>query len=82
MLNRLEEKSPGAKHNFLFGFLEKARPAFERAEAVELRECALCGQVTTGDVCAFCKLSDQVKRHAAPPRSSSGRSKERDGTMR
>ena len=35
MLNRLEEASPGAKHNFLFGFLEKARPVFERAEHVD-----------------------------------------------
>jgi uncharacterized protein (TIGR00269 family) len=62
MLNRMEAASPGAKHNFLFGFLEKARPAFERAEQVTLNECARCGQVTTGTVCAFCKLSDQVKR--------------------
>ncbi len=62
ILNRMEDASPGAKHTFLFGFLEKARPAFERVEAVPLRECARCGQVTTGTVCAFCKLSDQVKR--------------------
>jgi len=64
-LNRMEAASPGAKHNFLFGFLEKARPAFERAEAVVLNECVRCGQVTTGTLCAFCKLADQVKR-AAP----------------
>jgi tRNA-5-methyluridine54 2-sulfurtransferase len=63
-LNRLEESSPGAKHNFLFGFLDKARPVFERAEQTPLRECSLCGQVTTGDICAFCKLRDQVKRRA------------------
>ncbi len=63
LLNRLEEASPGSKHNFLFGFLEKARPAFERLEAVVLQECSSCGQVTTGAVCAFCKLADQVKRH-------------------
>jgi tRNA-5-methyluridine54 2-sulfurtransferase len=62
ILTRMEEESPGAKHNFLFGFLEKARPAFERAEAVPLNECARCGQVTTGTLCAFCKLADQVKR--------------------
>jgi tRNA-5-methyluridine54 2-sulfurtransferase len=61
-LNRMEESSPGAKHNFLFGFLDKARPAFERAEAVVLNECVRCGQVTTGTLCAFCKLADQVKR--------------------
>jgi tRNA-5-methyluridine54 2-sulfurtransferase len=64
ILNRMEEASPGAKHNFLFGFLEKARPVFERAEGAVLQECARCGQVTTGTVCAFCKLSDQVKRAA------------------
>ncbi len=62
ILSRMEDASPGAKHNFLFGYLEKARPAFERAEAVTLNECARCGQVTTGTVCAFCKLADQVKR--------------------
>ena len=62
ILDRLEDVSPGAKHNFLFGFLDRARPAFERAEAVPLNECARCGQVTTGTVCAFCKLADQVKR--------------------
>jgi uncharacterized protein (TIGR00269 family) len=61
-LSRMEDASPGAKHNFLFGFLDKGRPAFERAEAVALNECARCGQVTTGTICAFCKLADQVKR--------------------
>jgi uncharacterized protein (TIGR00269 family) len=64
VLNRMEDASPGAKHNFLFGFLDKARPAFERVENVVLQECARCGQVTTSTVCAFCKLADQVKRAA------------------
>jgi uncharacterized protein (TIGR00269 family) len=62
ILTRMEEASPGAKHNFLFGFLDKARPAFERVDAVSLNECVRCGQTTTGTVCAFCKLADQVKR--------------------
>jgi uncharacterized protein (TIGR00269 family) len=61
-LNRMEDASPGAKHNFLLGFLDRARPAFERAEDVPLNECARCGQVTTGTVCAFCKLAERVKR--------------------
>ncbi len=65
VLNRLEEASPGAKHNFLFGFLEKARPAFERMESVTLVECSSCGQVTTGELCAFCKLADHVRRSTA-----------------
>jgi len=62
ILNRLEDASPGAKHNFFYGFLEKGRPAFEKLESVALVECVRCGQVTTGDLCAFCKLADQVKR--------------------
>jgi uncharacterized protein (TIGR00269 family) len=62
ILNRMEAASPGAKHNFLFGFLDKARPAFERAQEVSLTECIRCGQVTTGEVCAFCKLGEQVRR--------------------
>jgi uncharacterized protein (TIGR00269 family) len=62
VLTRLEDASPGAKHSFLFGFLERGRAAFERAAPAALRECVRCGQVTTGTVCAFCKLSDQVKR--------------------
>lgn len=66
LLNRLEDVSPGAKHNFLFGFLDKARAAFERAEQVVLQECRACGQVTTGELCAFCKLADQVKRRGGP----------------
>lgn len=65
VLDRLEEASPGAKHNFLFGFLDRARPAFERVENVELHECTSCGQVTTGAVCAFCKLADLVKRRTS-----------------
>jgi tRNA-5-methyluridine54 2-sulfurtransferase len=65
ILSRLEDASPGAKHNFLFGFLDRARPAFERAEAVTLNECLRCGQVTTGTICAFCKLADQVKRRVS-----------------
>jgi uncharacterized protein (TIGR00269 family) len=65
VLDRLEEASPGAKHNFLFGFLDRARSAFERVENVELHECTSCGQVTTGAVCAFCKLADLVKRRTS-----------------
>ena len=65
ILSRMEAASPGAKHNFLFGFLDRAHPAFEQAEGVALNECARCGQVTTGTICAFCKLSDQVKRRVS-----------------
>jgi uncharacterized protein (TIGR00269 family) len=66
LLNRLEDASPGSKAMFLQGFLDKARGVFQEREAVALVECVRCGQTTTGEVCAFCKLRDQVKRGARP----------------
>ena len=65
-LNRLEDASPGSKAMFLQGFLDKARGRFQEREAVTLVECVRCGQTTTGEVCAFCKLRDQVKRGVRP----------------
>jgi uncharacterized protein (TIGR00269 family) len=64
-LNRMEQASPGTKHNFLFGFLDRAHSAFESLGVPELTQCLSCGQVTTGDICAFCKLSDQVRSRLA-----------------
>jgi uncharacterized protein (TIGR00269 family) len=71
LLNRLEDTSPGAKAMFLQGYLDRARGLFQGREAVALAECVRCGQATTGELCAFCKLRDQVKRAAggsSPPR--------------
>lgn len=62
LLNRLEAASPGAKAAFFLGFLERARHRFEAVSPADLRECRGCGQVTTGEVCAFCRLRDQVGR--------------------
>jgi uncharacterized protein (TIGR00269 family) len=61
LLNQLEERSPGSKHNFYLGFLERARPAFEKLDSMPLTACLRCGQTTTGEICAFCRLADQVK---------------------
>jgi len=65
ILDRLEEASPGSKRNCPFGCLGEARGVFGHVEPTVLNECAVCGQVTTGEICAFCKLSDQVKRRRA-----------------
>jgi uncharacterized protein (TIGR00269 family) len=82
-LNRMEEASPGTKHNFLFGFLEKARQAFETMESPVLGQCLSCGEVTTGDICAFCKLSNQVRsRLAASARTAPGETSEAPGPAR
>lgn len=60
-LNLLEEESPGTKASFLFGFLDRGQPAFtEYGEKVELTSCVECGQPTTSQMCAFCRLRQQT----------------------
>jgi uncharacterized protein (TIGR00269 family) len=62
-LNALEERSPGTKAAFVFGFLDRAHPRFAgaaREEREALRECSACGSPTTGDVCAFCRLRERA----------------------
>jgi uncharacterized protein (TIGR00269 family) len=66
LLDRLENTSPGSKAMFLQGFLDRARELFRERESFTLVECVRCGQTTTGEVCAFCKLRDQVKRGVRP----------------
>jgi uncharacterized protein (TIGR00269 family) len=64
-LNAIEEQSPGSKHAFYFGFLEKVSPLFRpeaQAEQEQLQPCAQCGTPTTGDVCAFCRLVERASR--------------------
>jgi uncharacterized protein (TIGR00269 family) len=62
-LNRVEDASPGAKHAFYFGFLERAAAHFAAATAQEgdaLTPCERCGAPTTGTVCAFCRLVERT----------------------
>ncbi len=63
-LNTLEQKSPGAKANFLFSFLERGHERFAgdaETERGELTPCTVCGSPTTGDVCAFCRMGERVR---------------------
>ncbi|MEX2100259.1 MAG: tRNA(Ile)-lysidine synthetase [Acidimicrobiia bacterium] len=63
LLNSLEERSPGTKAAFLFGFLEHGHDRFAGAAEEErdaLGECSVCGSPTPGDVCAFCRLRERV----------------------
>jgi uncharacterized protein (TIGR00269 family) len=63
LLNALENRSPGTKAAFLFGFLENMQPTFAdgvEGERAALRPCSDCGTPTTGDVCAFCRLRERT----------------------
>ncbi|HZD71206.1 MAG TPA: ATP-binding protein [Actinomycetes bacterium] len=66
-LNRMEEASPGTKHNFLFGFIDRAAELLRSADAAELTECSRCGMVTQAPedpgevpVCAFCRSRQRL----------------------
>jgi tRNA-5-methyluridine54 2-sulfurtransferase len=62
-LNRLEDSQPGLKQRFLVGFLKGGRGAVGRSEGpVTLRECAECGQPTTAEVCAYCRMRKRRSR--------------------
>ncbi|MEN3186041.1 MAG: TIGR00269 family protein [Atribacterota bacterium] len=68
-LQLLEEKSPGTKHAFLFGFLEKAKPLFPD-ESIVLQECQICGMPTTQTICSFCKIIQKVRTKEENPCTS------------
>ena len=63
-LNEIEARSPGSKHDFYFGFLERASERFRDAapdapDASGLGLCVRCGSPSTGEVCAFCRLVEK-----------------------
>ncbi|MDA8046748.1 MAG: tRNA(Ile)-lysidine synthetase [Actinomycetota bacterium] len=86
-LNEIEDRSPGSKAAFLFGFLDRMAPlvqATAEAEREALHPCPGCGSPTVSEVCAFCKLVERAGGHlddrtghevpvAAPTTRSSGR---------
>ncbi len=62
-LDQLEAQSPGSKHSFYFGFLDRALSQFEPLAASErdaLEACTSCGAPTTAGECAFCRLVDRA----------------------
>jgi uncharacterized protein (TIGR00269 family) len=63
-LNLIESDAPGSKQALYWTFLEHVRPALaERRPPVALRACAHCGQPTTAEVCAFCRMTERAARH-------------------
>jgi tRNA-5-methyluridine54 2-sulfurtransferase len=62
-LNSIEATSPGTKHEFYFGFLQRASALFTpeaRSEQEGLSACLRCGAPTPVEVCAFCRLAERA----------------------
>ena len=65
LLNEIEERSPGTKAAFLFGFIERAHERFAGDavdERADLHPCPECGAPTPADICAFCRLRARAAR--------------------
>lgn len=63
-LNDIEVDSPGAKHAFYFGFLDRAADRFVPATGetgdVIISPCTRCGAPCSNEVCAFCSLTERA----------------------
>lgn len=66
LLNNLEKESPGMKQKFLMEFLERGSENFTRSESGELNTCQSCGHPTSGDICAFCRMTEQLLSRKSP----------------
>lgn len=61
VLNQLEEASPGTKHQFYLGYLQKKEEIF--SPLGENNQCCLsCGQPTQGSICSYCRLMERVAK--------------------
>ncbi len=68
-LNEIEDRSPGSKAAFLFGFLDRIAPLVApvaEAERDGLHPCPGCGSPTVSEVCAFCKLVERAGGRVGP----------------
>ncbi len=79
-LNLLEQAAPGTKQSLYWGFLERGRPLVQSQDGAVLRACLHCGQPTTSEVCAFCRMTERaaermrVRRIGAPSAPALGAS--------
>lgn len=64
-LDVIEARSPGAKAQFLFGFLDRHERFAAADTGPELRACTRCAMPTLTEVCAFCRQQERI--HAVLP---------------
>ena len=67
-LNSIEERSPGTKQAFYFGFLDRAAERFapDDDERLAIGRCVRCGAPAGGEICAFCNLLERIGGHLPP----------------
>ncbi len=59
-INKMEKNHPTTKYRILRMF-DKIRPNLPvDLEDVQLSECKICGEPTTGDICRACELLDKI----------------------
>jgi uncharacterized protein (TIGR00269 family) len=69
VLNALEERSPGSKAEFYFGYLKRVADRFD--SGVDGRgpgRCQQCGSPTDAETCAFCRLAGRAGGSGVPIR--------------
>ncbi len=67
LLNEVESASPGTKHAFLFGYLERIDRLFpmrleEDHEESPSGRCEQCGEISWTPVCSFCRMKEKVAK--------------------
>ena len=62
IVNQIEAVSAGTKQAFYQEFVKKLQPRLAAVETVTLRECEVCGQATTGEVCAYCRMMERARQ--------------------
>lgn len=60
-LNKLETASPGTKHTFYFGFLDRQKKKSTLEEEKIENSCRRCGHPTTAEICSYCRMVEKVK---------------------
>ncbi|HOJ43860.1 MAG TPA: TIGR00269 family protein [Syntrophorhabdaceae bacterium] len=59
MLNKVEDKSPGTKLQFLKGYLKFTREIKKEKNLKEMRYCINCGYPTLSEICNFCRIMEK-----------------------
>lgn len=65
-LNRLEEKKPGIKMSMMRRLAKRIRD-YPRPQG-EVRSCSVCGLISSGDTCSFCRLTGRILGEPMGPR--------------